>query len=179
MALAVTKPAPEFLYVARQKPTSGQKGRPRRHRLPPKLLDVDEAGLRVAKKLHRLHALALRQQFKRVQIRDGWMPCRALQNKATNLMGRLRGDSDDVWHLVTQANMPLTNNLAEQAVQTPKVEPKVFGHFRTPQGAQICCVIRSYAATLHRRGTSIFSSLVAAFKVAPRQRRFGGVQRMA
>lgn len=97
---------------------------------------------------------------------------RTKQSKATNLLGRLRQYSDDVWRFMTEANVPFTNNLAEQAVRMPKVKQKVSGCFRTPQGAQIYCVIRSYAATMHKQGANVFESLVAAFKGNTPQPRF-------
>jgi len=89
---------------------------------------------------------------------------RPKQSKATNLIGRLRDYSDDVWRFMTQADVPFTNNLAEQTVRMPKVKQKVSGCFRTPQGATNYCVIRSYCATMHKQGANIFDSLVAAFK---------------
>jgi len=98
---------------------------------------------------------------------------RPKQSKATNLIGRLRDYSDDVWRFMTQANVPFTNNLAEQAVRMPKVKQKVSGCFRTPQGAQNYCVIRSYCATMHKQGANIFESLVAAFKGLTPQPFFG------
>ena len=49
---------------------------------------------------------------------------RPKQSKATNLIGRLRDYSDDVWRFMTQADVPFTNNLAEQAVRMPKVKQK-------------------------------------------------------
>ena len=57
---------------------------------------------------------------------------RPKQSKATNLIGRLRDYTDDVWRFITQANVPFTNNLAERAVHMPKVKQKVSGCFRTP-----------------------------------------------
>ena len=94
---------------------------------------------------------------------------RPKQSKATNLIGRLRDYSDDVWRFMTQAGVPFTNNLAEQTVRMPKVKQKVSGCFRTLQGAQTYCVIRSYCATMHKQGANIFESLAAAFKGAPPQ----------
>ena len=98
---------------------------------------------------------------------------RPKQSKATNLIGRLRDYSDDVWRFMTQADVPFTNNLAEQAVRMPKVKQKVSGCFRTLEGAQTYCVIRSYCATLHKQGANIFEALVASFKGAPPQPSFG------
>jgi transposase len=97
---------------------------------------------------------------------------RPKQSKATNLIGRLRDYSDDVWRFMTQPNVPFTNNLAEQTVRMPKVKQKVSGCFRTLQGAQTYCVIRSYAATMQKQGANVFESLVAAFNGAPPQPSF-------
>ncbi len=98
---------------------------------------------------------------------------RPKQSKATNLIGRLRDYSDDVWRFMTQPHVPFTNNLAEQTVRMPKVKQKVSGCFRTLQGAQTYCVIRSYCATMHKQGANIFESLVAAFEGTPTQPSLG------
>ena len=98
---------------------------------------------------------------------------RSKQTKATNLIGRLRDYSDDVWRFMTQPDVPFTNNLAEQTVRMPKVKQKVSGCFRTLPGAQNYCVIRSYCATMHKQGANVFESLAAAFKGTPPQPCFG------
>jgi transposase len=98
---------------------------------------------------------------------------RPKQSKATNLIGRLRDYSDDVWRFMTQPGVPFTNNLAEQTVRMPKVKQKVSGCFRTLPGAQAYCVIRSYCATMHKQGANVFDSLVAAFTGATPQPYFG------
>lgn len=98
---------------------------------------------------------------------------RPKQSKATNLIVRLRDYADDVWRFMTQPNVPFTNNLAEQTVRMPKVKQKVSGCFRTLQGAQAYCVIRSYCATMHKQGVNVFASLVAAFSGAPLTPSFG------
>jgi len=88
---------------------------------------------------------------------------RPKQSKATNLITRLRDFSDDVWRFMTQPNVPFTNNLAEQTVRMPKVKQKISGCFRTIQGANNYCVIRSYCATMYKQGANIFESLAHAF----------------
>jgi len=97
---------------------------------------------------------------------------RTKQSKATNLIGRLRDYSDDVWRFMTQPNVPFTNNLAEQTVRMPKVKQKVSGCFRTDQGAKDYCIIRSYCDTMRKQGGNIFESLVATFKGATPQPSF-------
>jgi transposase len=94
---------------------------------------------------------------------------RPKQSKTTNLISRLRDYRDDVWRFMTQPDVPFTNNLAEQTVRMPKVKQKVSGCFRTLPGAQIYCVIRSYCATMHKQGSNVFESLVAAFSGATPQ----------
>lgn len=100
---------------------------------------------------------------------------RPKQSKATNLIGRLRDYSDDVWRFMTQPNVPFTNNMAEQTVRMPKVKQKVSGCFRTLPGAQAYCVIRSYCATMHKQGVNAFAALVDTFKGAPPQPSFGSL----
>ena len=74
---------------------------------------------------------------------------------------------------MTQANVPFTDNLAEQAVRMPKVKQKVAACFRPLAGAQTYCVTRSYCATMHKQGVNIFETLVATFKGDPPQPSFG------
>ena len=88
---------------------------------------------------------------------------KAKQNKAYNLLLRLRGYGDDVWRFAYDSNVPFTNNIAEQAVRMNKVKQKISGCFRTMDGLQNFCIIRSYLATLHKQGKNIFEALIQAF----------------
>ena len=94
------------------------------------------------------------------------------QSKSTNLLGRLRDHADDVWRFMTDHGVPFTNNLAEQAVRMPKVKQKISGCFRTKNGVDTFCVIRSYLATLHKQGDNLFHSLTMTFMGHPPQPRF-------
>ena len=98
---------------------------------------------------------------------------RAKQSKAANLIHRLREYGDDVWRFMSEAGVPFTNNLAEQAVRMPKVKQKISGCFRTTEGADIYCDIRSYLATLHKQGANLFDALTQAFHGTPPQPNFG------
>ncbi len=73
---------------------------------------------------------------------------RTRQSKATNLLGRLRTYTDDVWRFATDRGVPFTRNLAEQAARMSKVKQKVSGSFRTRKGPDIFCITHSYLATL-------------------------------
>lgn len=89
---------------------------------------------------------------------------RTRQSKALNLIDRLRDHADDVWRFATDHHIPFSNNVAEQAVRMPKVKQKVSGGFRTKAGLDTFCTIRSYLATLHKQGTTLFFALTQAFQ---------------
>jgi transposase len=96
---------------------------------------------------------------------------RARQSKATNLLGRLRTYTDDVWRFATDHGVPFTNNLAEQAARMSKVKQKVSGSFRTRQGADTFCITHSYLATLHKQSANLFHALTLTFQGQPPQPR--------
>jgi transposase len=83
----------------------------------------------------------------------------------------LRRYADDVWRFMTDAGVPFTNNLGEQAVRMPKVKQKVSGGFRTAGGLETFCTIRSYLATLHKQGMNLFTALTLTFQGSPPQPR--------
>lgn len=97
---------------------------------------------------------------------------RTRQSKAANLLLRLRNYADDVWRFATDHNVPFTNNLAEQAVRMPKVKQKISGCFRTKNGADTFCTVRSYLATMHKQGANLFHALTLTFQGNPPQPRF-------
>ncbi len=100
---------------------------------------------------------------------------RVKQSKAANLIARLRQYADDVWRFATDAGVPFTNNIAEQAVRMPKVKQKISGGFRTLEGAKIFCVIRSYLATMHKQGANLLEALTEVFRgTVPQPRGVGG-----
>jgi len=96
---------------------------------------------------------------------------RTRQSKATNLLWRLRTYAEDVWRFASDPNVPFSNNLAEQAVRMPKVKQKISGGFRTRNGADTFCTIRSYLATLHKQGHNLFHALTLTFQGQPPQPR--------
>ena len=97
---------------------------------------------------------------------------RTRQSKAANLLWRLRTYADDVGRFASDPSVPFTNNLAEQAVRMPKVKQKISGGFRTKNGADAFCTIRSYLATLHKQEHNLFHALTLTFQGQPPQPRF-------
>lgn len=86
-----------------------------------------------------------------------------------NLLRRFRQYADAVLRFVGDCSMPFTNNTAERTVRMPKVKQKISGCFRTLDGAEHFCVIRSCLDTLRKQGHNMLAVLQQAFTGAPIQ----------
>ena len=89
---------------------------------------------------------------------------RTKQSSATNLLRRLREHTDEVWRFAVDPEVPFTNNLAEQAIRMPKVKQKISGSFRTKEGAERFCTIRSYLETLRKQDHHLLDALTLVFQ---------------
>lgn len=94
---------------------------------------------------------------------------RSKQSITFNLLRRLRKYADAVLLFIHDPSVPFTNNLAERAVRMPKVKQKISGCFRTIEGAENFCVIRSCLDTLHKQGHGMLDVLQRAFSGNPIQ----------
>jgi transposase len=92
------------------------------------------------------------------------MPSRSFGYKELNRMvNRLRKHKNNYMLFMRDYDVPFTNNLAERDLRHCKTKQKVSGCFRSWQGVQDYCKIRSVLATAKKRGRNLFGSLSALF----------------
>ena len=99
-------------------------------------------------------------------------PGRRKQSKAYNLIRRLQVHREDVWRFMTDAGVPFTNNLAEQALRMCKVKQKISGCFRTLDGANTFFTIRSYLQTMKKQNANLLACLTSVFNAQTIQPQF-------
>ena len=92
---------------------------------------------------------------------------RVAESPPRQLLKRLDRDRHAVLHFMRNFAVPFDNNLAERDLRMMKVKQKVSGCFRSLQGAELFCAVRSYLSTARKHGLSMFSALVDAFSGNP------------
>ena len=63
--------------------------------------------------------------------------------------------------------IPFDNNQVERDVRMIKVQQKVSGSFRTQEGADTFCAIRSYISTARKHGQNAIDAIYNAFLDLP------------
>jgi transposase len=77
---------------------------------------------------------------------------RSKKSKARNLLERLIKFEDEILRFMEDSRVPFTNNAAENAIRMSKVQQKISGCFRSFEGAERYCLIRSYLLTCQKMG---------------------------
>ena len=89
---------------------------------------------------------------------------RIKRSKSRNLLERLRKYEDEALRFMTSLAVPFTNNQGENDIRMTKVQQKVSGCFRSFEGAQIFCRVRSVITTARKYGVSPTTALRLLFQ---------------
>lgn len=88
---------------------------------------------------------------------------RTKRSKARNLLERLQLYEQDVLRFMTNPIVPFSNNQGENDLRMTKVHQKISGCFRSKDGADIFCRVRSFISTCRKNRLSASSALSLLF----------------
>ncbi len=91
----------------------------------------------------------------------------AIRPTPGSLIKRLQRRRDEVLRFLTDTSVPFDNNGSERDLRMVKLQQKISGCFRTPDGARSFCRVRSYLSTARKQGHSLLYSLERAFAGKP------------
>lgn len=92
---------------------------------------------------------------------------RPKQSKAKNLLDRFIKFKEEILRFTSDLRVPFGNNQAERDLRMVRVQQKISGTFRIPQGADAFCRNRGYISTIMKNMMSVIDSLFAALKGEP------------
>lgn len=92
---------------------------------------------------------------------------RRKKSKSRNLVERFDLHQAAILRFIHDFNVPFDNNLAERDIRMMKVQQKISGCFRSWDGAQQFCRLRSYISTIRKQGLNVWEALGSIFEGDP------------
>jgi transposase len=97
-------------------------------------------------------------------LSDNPRPQKGPASRACCLLTRLAGHKDDYLRFLRNLTLPFTNNEAERDLRMLKVKGKISGCFRTVEGADTFCRLRSYTATCQKQAIPLLGAIRSIFQ---------------
>src|SRR5665647_1458241 len=89
------------------------------------------------------------------------------QTKAKNLLDRFIKYKKEILRFLNDLRVPFDNNQAERDIRMMKLQQKIYGTFRSIQGAVAFCRIRGYISTIRQNDLNAMDAILAALNQAP------------